>query len=118
MDDATQGFTVFHFLIIAMIVAYIFWPKKKDMPEIIDAKGPRLHCIDCGSSFQPGHGPARGNGWIEIVLYFFMILPGVMYSIWRRSGSGKRECTVCGSSRAVPFTSPAAVAHRKTLGID
>lgn len=28
----------------------------------------------------------KGNGWIEAVLYLFYLVPGISYSIWRRSG--------------------------------
>jgi len=110
--------SLFTFFIFGLIIYIFVLEGRAKRAKLEQNPSARLHCIDCGSSFQPRLGPARGNGWIEIVMYFFMILPGVMYSIWRRSGSGKRECTVCGSSRAVPFASPAAVAHRKTLGID
>jgi hypothetical protein len=37
----------------------------------------------------------KGSGWIEIVLYLFYIIPGIMYSIWRRTG----EPTACPSCR-------------------
>jgi len=36
----------------------------------------------------------KGNGWIELVLYFFYIIPGVIYSIWRRSDP-PNVCPLC-----------------------
>lgn len=47
----------------------------------------------------------KGNGWIELVLYFFWVAPGVLYSIWRRSGTP----SVCPLCKAVSLV-PAAVA--------
>jgi hypothetical protein len=99
--------------VFAMLIWYVR-DRLNAKPETPPAKAP-LHCMDCGSDFTPTAGPARGNGAIELVLYLFMIFPGIMYSIWRRSGQGKRPCRVCGSDRTVPASSPAAVAHRKSL---
>lgn len=43
----------------------------------------------------------RGNGWIELILYLFYIVPGIIYSIWRRSGS-PNVCPICKSSSLIP----------------
>ena len=43
----------------------------------------------------------RGNGWIELVLYFVYIIPGVIYSFWRRSGP-PNVCPICKTEGLVP----------------
>lgn len=45
----------------------------------------------------------KGNGWIELVLYLFYLVPGIIYSIWRRSGQ-PNVCPVCKTAGLVPIT--------------
>ena len=58
----------------------------------------QYYCGVCRTYF-PEVG-ARGNGWIELVLYLFALVPGIIYSIWRRSGD-KRVCPKCRSSSVI-----------------
>lgn len=48
----------------------------------------------------------KGSGWIELILWFFFLLPGIIYSIWRRSN---RDiiCPHCKQISLVPIDSPA-----------
>jgi hypothetical protein len=52
----------------------------------------RYYCAHC-KSYSP-YARNKGSGWIEMILYLFYIIPGVIYSIWRRSGNAK-VCPVC-----------------------
>ena len=66
--------------------------------EPVDGTTPpvgRYVCLSCNSRFnQP---KLKGNGWIELILYFLVaIVGGFIYSIWRRTGQNK-ECPQCGS---------------------
>ena len=63
-----------------------------------------LICKQCGTAHQ-GERVLPGNGWIEFVLYFAYVFPGIIYSIWRRS---KRTptCAACGSRDLVGLTTP------------
>jgi len=45
----------------------------------------------------------KGNGWIELVLYLFYIIPGIIYSIWRRSGE-PNVCPLCKAAGLVPVS--------------
>jgi len=56
----------------------------KDAPNI---------CPRCSTMCEPGEGNIRGNLLIEVLLYFAWILPGVIYSLWRRSGPPR--CPQC-----------------------
>lgn len=74
------------------------------------------HCLNCGTDFVPRAGPTRGSGGIEIVLWLFLIVPGLIYSIWRRSGPPDHSCPTCGRPHAVPFNSIATFNHKRQLG--
>ena len=52
------------------------------------------HCKNCGYTGEPA---MKGNGWIEFLLYWLYFIPGVFYSIWRRSDSGRNVCPKCHS---------------------
>ena len=60
---------------------------------------PKYYCNAC-QNFTP-HALKKGTGWIELVLYFFYIVPGVIYSIWRRSGP-PNVCPLCRAASLVP----------------
>ncbi|MCE5185066.1 MAG: YqaE/Pmp3 family membrane protein [Planctomycetaceae bacterium] len=47
----------------------------------------------------------RGSFFIEILLWLFFLLPGLIYSIWRLS-SRSVVCRSCGSPNLVPLDSP------------
>ncbi len=81
---------------------------------------PVQHCMTCGHDFKAMGAARRGNGWIEVVLWVCFLWPiALVYTIWRRAGSRKARvtCVVCASDQVVPALSPAAVAHKKSLGI-
>lgn len=61
-------------------------------------------CTVCGSVGKVIRS-TKGSFLIEIVLWFFFIIPGLIYSIWRLT-SKKWVCSSCGSESVVPTTSP------------
>ena len=63
-------------------------------------------CTQCGNISQPKLG-VKGNGLIEIILWLFFIVPGIIYSIWRRSGQ-KNVCVKCKSDQVIPIDTPRA----------
>src|SRR5574344_2760961 len=66
----------------------------------------KLVCTQCGH-VGDSKSKIKGSGLIELVLWLFMILPGVIYSIWRRS-SPDNICSVCGNKSLIPIDSPRA----------
>ncbi|MGV3774686.1 MAG: hypothetical protein ACO1QB_17430 [Verrucomicrobiales bacterium] len=60
-------------------------------------------CEDCG---QVGYAKTitQGSLLIEIVLWLFMILPGLIYSIWRLT-SRKEACRQC-KGKLIPLKTP------------
>ncbi len=73
-----------------------------------------MYCKSCGHS-GPTATKTPGSLAIEIVLWLMLIVPGIIYSLWRISAR-KAACTACGSTDLVPPDSPVAVAARKQLG--
>jgi uncharacterized membrane protein YqaE (UPF0057 family) len=65
-----------------------------------------LVCTQCGFVGQTSQ-TTRGSGLIEIVLWLSLIVPGLIYSIWRRS-SPPQVCSQCKSQSLIPVDSPRA----------
>ena len=64
-------------------------------------------CTNCGTQGKPKR-ETPGSFLIELILWLCMVVPGLIYTIWRIS---KRHdtCPVCKSSSIVPAGSPAAI---------
>ena len=73
-------------------------PMPSDPPETF-SDPVRYYCTQCHT--HSNTAKMKGNGWIELVLYLFYILPGVVYSIWRRSGK-PNGCPTCGHAALIP----------------
>jgi hypothetical protein len=71
----------------------------------VPAKGRPMVCVTCGH-----HGPTKshtkGSMLLEIVLWLLLIVPGLIYSIWRVSSRSK-VCAACGGPTLVPADTPA-----------
>ncbi len=72
-----------------------------------DLRG-KWYCSHCGVIGRPKRY-TKGSFGIEIVLYLLMILPGVLYTVWRLT-SKYEGCPSCGSPNMMPATSPKAQA--------
>lgn len=62
-------------------------------------------CTQCGYVGETNK-KARGNGLVEFILWWFFIVPGVIYSIWSRGGNGKSVCSKCGCATIIPVDTP------------
>ena len=49
----------------------------------------------------------KGSIAIEVILWLFMLLPGLLYSVWRRTNRSK-VCPSCASPDLVPYQSERA----------
>ena len=47
----------------------------------------------------PGKTVTRGSIWIEIILWLCLIVPGLIYSIWRLT-TRRQVCSACGAASA------------------
>lgn len=61
-------------------------------------------CNNCGYVVEPVK-VVRGNLVTEIILWFFFLIPGLCYSVWRVSGN-EMVCPSCNSNQIVPVDSP------------
>lgn len=61
-------------------------------------------CTICGYIGKPKN-ITRGSFFIEIVLWFFFIIPGLIYTIWRLTTKGK-VCPACGNLPMIPLNTP------------
>lgn len=77
------------------------------------AKGPMI-CSNCGT-MGTGKTMVQGSFLIEVVLWLFMILPGLIYSIWRLT-TKKVGCASCGGNALIPLNSPRGRQLAKELG--
>jgi hypothetical protein len=60
----------------------------------------------CKYSSEPGH-VLPGSTLLEVFLWFLYIIPGVLYSMWRRSPDNAiKVCQSCESKAIVSITSP------------
>jgi hypothetical protein len=69
------------------------------------ADNPRFVCIVCGSTFDRAERITKGSFLIEVLLWLFFIIPGIIYGIWRLS-SRYDACPACGASNFVPTDTP------------
>lgn len=64
-------------------------------------------CTSCGSQVGRPKKLTKGSFLIEIVLWIMIILPGLLYSIWRLT-SKQTVCPQCLQPTLIPIDSPIA----------
>lgn len=62
-------------------------------------------CQACGTTGKT-RTETPGSIFIEIILWLFFLVPGLIYSIWRHSKK-HQVCRSCGSAAIIPLDSPA-----------
>jgi hypothetical protein len=68
-------------------------------------KTPTHVCTKCRSQVVP-RSIKPGSAGVELVFWFLLILPGVIYSIWRIT-SRYLGCPTCFAKNLLPLDSPA-----------
>ncbi len=63
-----------------------------------------LICSNCGYTGE-SMTVTKGSFFIELVLWLALILPGLIYSIWRLT-SRYQACPQCGAANMIPLDSP------------
>jgi len=61
-------------------------------------------CSNCGHIGRP-KTKTKGSIFIEIILWLFIIIPGLIYSIWRLTTRYK-ACPKCGTPNMIPSDTP------------
>ncbi len=59
-----------------------------------------LICTACGAQTNMPQSQTRGSFIIEIILWLALIIPGLLYSLWRQS-TRKKVCPACGSATLI-----------------
>lgn len=65
-----------------------------------------MYCPNCGSAGKPKTF-TPGSFALEVLLWLFFIVPGLIYSIWRLTARYK-GCASCGQRGVIPVDSPRA----------
>jgi len=63
-------------------------------------------CSNCRTPIRPIER-AEGSGVVELLLWLFFLVPGIIYSIWRAS-TRKPRCPICAAPHPIPIGTPAA----------
>lgn len=61
-------------------------------------------CTNCGVTGQP-KTIKEGSFWVELVLWIFLLIPGIVYSVWRLA-SKEKVCPICGQPSMIPINTP------------
>ena len=61
-------------------------------------------CLRCKSRVEPVE-VVRGSLLVEVILWLFLLLPGLLSHLWV-SGTSREICPECGSEDLVPVDSP------------
>jgi ssDNA-binding Zn-finger/Zn-ribbon topoisomerase 1 len=78
----------------------------KVTPAANKRKMAKFYCPACGS-VNDGRRHVPGSILIELVLWICLLIPGLIYSIWRHAASTK-ACSVCKTVGLIPVNSPRA----------
>jgi hypothetical protein len=95
--------------IILVILISIANTKKKFKKE-------NYVCSSCGFVGSP-EIKYKGSIWIEIILWLFFLIPGIIYSIWR-VGSKFLRCPMCNGITIIPVNTPVGQKLSKDLKKD
>jgi hypothetical protein len=77
-------------------------PTAADDSDLLD------YCPNCGTVAYPQNRKS-GSPLVEILLWLFFLVPGIIYSIWRAS-TKRLVCPKCEHSGTIPLDSPIAQA--------
>lgn len=80
------------------------WQPSDDLPTAFISPPQKYVCVDCGSCTD-GRQVTPGSFLIEVGLWLFGILPGLIYSLWRLTNRHV-GCTACGGRQLVPSDTP------------
>lgn len=64
----------------------------------------KMICSSCGSVGKPVKD-TKGSCLVELILWCLMILPGLIYTVWRLTTT-KDVCKQCKQPTLVPLNSP------------
>lgn len=71
-----------------------------------------IACTVCKTISGEAERVEAGSGSLEVFLWLFFLIPGMLYTIWRSDHSWM-ACPTCHSRLVVPLSSPAGEAIRR-----
>lgn len=99
------------YVIVAAVVGFVAMKMHEGYKAGRDPESYSKHCTTCGTDAVPKEDN-KGHGLIEIVLWLCFLVPGLLYSIWRRTNVPLR-CPACNATTVVPMNSPVARSHKQ-----
>jgi len=93
-------------LIVVCVVAFLIFVVHWAIDMFVPAEAEEKYCPSCGNVAAP-KSVTPGSVLLEIMLWLFALLPGLIYSIWRRSQQ-RIVCPHCSNIGMVPLDSPRA----------
>ena len=108
MEEPMRGLAlVFSVLVVAAILIFVaFLLRRQEKRHPAKSGAVEMYCTSCGN-VAPATRSLRGNSFITFLLIWFMLIPAIVYSIWRHSGSYD-HCSACGKATMIPLSSPIA----------
>jgi len=91
------SFSAVHWLIFGIIIFVL-------LKAAVPANTREMICPTCGGRGKP-QIKVRGSFWIEIILWLLLIVPGIIYSIWRL-GTRHPICPHCQQAGVIPLETP------------
>lgn len=64
-----------------------------------------LICTTCGAQTDTPRTTTKGSFVIEVVLWLALIIPGLLYSLWRQS-TRRKVCPACGNATLILANTP------------
>lgn len=104
---------IWGYVFIAIALFFVFRKVREGYRMASNPDAYKMHCMTCGAEEIPKRNN-KGSGLIEIILWLCFVIPGLIYSIWRRSNR-PQTCPVCRSTTVVPKNTLAAIKHREQL---
>ena len=102
--DRAVAYTGKHVRLLGSDVVKASDVRKAKRATLVAGQG--MYCKKCGN-LGPTKRTMKGSFAVELVLWLFFLLPGLVYSIWRLTTKG-RGCSVCGSDDVIPANAPLA----------
>jgi hypothetical protein len=94
-----DGETITALIIVAVGIVFLFSKAKQHQKLYCESV-----CSSCGAVSVPKRGN-KGSFGVELVLWLFFIVPGLIYSLWRQANE-ERRCRACNGTSMVPLDSP------------
>lgn len=96
-------------LVFAALAALVMLIGKNVWNGYTSGKTPRHICDKCRSVVRPC-ADRPGSFALELLLWLLLIVPGLIYSIWRLSSNRIISCPVCKALNPIPLNTPAGQA--------